>query len=62
MTDLTTIIPAGKEVLLIDCLGEEKEIRISGGEIYLSGHETIPAPNWCVRSPERRGDQSRLAS
>lgn len=35
MADLGTIIPAGEEVLLINCLGEEKEIRISGGEIYL---------------------------
>jgi hypothetical protein len=53
MADLTTIIPAGKEVLLSDCFGEGKEIGISGGKIYLSGHETIPTPNWCVRSPER---------
>jgi hypothetical protein len=35
MVDLTTIIPAGKGVLLINYCGEEKEIRISGGEIYL---------------------------
>jgi hypothetical protein len=35
MADLTTIIPARKEVLLIKCFGEEKEIRISGVEIYL---------------------------
>lgn len=35
MADLTTIIPAGKEVLPINCFGEGKEIRISGGEIYI---------------------------
>ena len=35
MADVTTIIPAGKEMFLINCFGEEKEIRIFGGEIYI---------------------------
>jgi len=30
-----TIIPAGKEVLLINCFDEGKEVRISEKEIYL---------------------------
>jgi len=35
MADLRIIIPTEKEVLLINCFGEGKEVRISEGEVYL---------------------------
>jgi hypothetical protein len=37
MADLATIIPAGKNVLLISLFGKEKDIQISTEEIYFFG-------------------------
>jgi hypothetical protein len=53
MADLGNNISAGKNVLLINLFGKEKDIQISTEEIYFLGHKTLREPKECEGSPSR---------